>query len=938
MERTMLQGFSRAVLLAAFGALAACGGGGSDDSPTPPPPTDTTPPTVPANLAATAPSATQVQLTWSASTDASGVAGYRVYRDGGTTPIASPTTTSYTDNSVVASTTYSYTVRAFDAATPSNQSALSGAVNVTTPGAPPDTTAPSVPANVVATAPTPTQVQLTWNASTDAGGSGLAGYRVYRNGSATPLASPTTNSYTDNSVVANTTYSYTVRAFDAATPPNESALSAAANVTTPDVSQPPVSGLDTRPSNTSCLAGAEPTATLAVSRVFPNLSFSAPVQMQQAPGDTSRWFVVQKGGAVRVFPNQADATAGQVSTFFQRSVYDSGESGLLGIAFHPSFPTDPRAFIFYINQSPHESRLAVVRTTNGGATLDASTEVELLSVPREHTNHNGGQIGFGPDGYLYVSTGDGGGGGDDFPPIGHGQNIQTLLGKMLRIDVGGASSNSYTIPASNPFAAAGGSCTSGTTADTDGCQEIYAFGFRNPWRWSFDTGTNELWVADVGQNAWEEVNKVVLGGNYGWRCREGANDYLPASCGNRTPRIDPVAQYDHSAGFSITGGFVYRGTAIPSLVGRYVFGDYGSNRIWNIAGNTAPTLTVTASQGFSSGRNMSAFAQDAAGEIYIVDINNGNLYQLVQQTSTGGSVQTLFSATGCGADADPKLPAPGLIPYAPNAGFWSDGLDKTRWLALPNGATINPGSGDWDLPNGSVLRKDFHLGTRLVETRLFMRHTNGNWAGYTYEWNAQGTDATRVANGKTVDLGTQDWIFPSEAQCLACHTSAAGRSLGLETAQLNGSILYPTTGRTANQIVTINHIGMLNPAIADDPATLPVIPDPYGTSGTQAERARAWLHTNCSFCHRPGGTASSMDLRYTTGLAGTNTCNVMPQSGDLGLPNARIIVPGVPTSSVLLERIDRRDGFAMPPLASLIVDDEAVQLIQAWITGLTGCN
>jgi hypothetical protein len=240
-----------------------------------------------------------------------------------------------------------------------------------------------------------------------------------------------------------------------------------------------------------------------------------------------------------------------------------------------------------------------------------------------------------------------------------------------------------------------------------------------------------------------------------------------------------------------------------------------------------------------------------------------------------------------------------------------------------------------------VLRKDFRFGTRLVETRLFMRHTNGNWAGYTYEWNAGGTDATRVAGGKTVDLGSQDWIFPSEAQCLQCHTNAAGRTLGLETAQLNGLHLYPLTGRTANQIVTLDHISMLNPGIPDDPATLPAMPNPYGASGTVTERARAWLHTNCSFCHRPGGPApSNMDLRYTTALAATNACNATPQNGNAGLPaGARIIAPGMPGNSVLFARIDTRaPGTMMPPLASLLVDDEGVQVIQAWITGLTNCN
>jgi uncharacterized repeat protein (TIGR03806 family) len=913
-------------------------------TPATPPPPDTTAPSVPTNVVATAPGPTQVQLNWTASTDTggSGLAGYRVYRNGSATPLASPTTNSYTDNTVVASTAYSYTVRAFDAATPPNESALSSAANVTTPATPPppDTTPPSVPANVVATAPGPTQVQLNWTASTDTGGSGLAGYRVYRNGGATPIASPATNSYTDNSVVASTAYSYTVRAFDAATPPNESALSAAANVTTPNA-PPTTPGLETRPTNASCVAGDQPTTGLTLARVFPNLSFSLPVQMLQAPGSGARWFVVEKGGVIRTFQNTPNVASSSVFLdITDRVLDDSTERGLLGMAFHPDFPTDDRVFIFYIGSGPTETRISVFRTNDGGATLDPNSEVKLLTAARTQSNHNGGNIMFGPDGLLYFGTGDGGGSNDQHGSIGNGQNLQTVLGKMLRIDVGGESATTYTIPAGNPFAATGGSCTTGTTTSAQ-CREIYAYGFRNPWRWSFDRDTDELWVGDVGQGALEEIDRVVVGGNYGWRCREGTQVTTNDCAGLTGPFLPPVAEYGRSAGFSVTGGYVYRGTQIPALVGRYVFADYGTGRIWDIPSTSTPTVTVTSSDGFDTSLGIASFGEDVNGELYVVDLNGGGLHQLVAGAAGGGSVPTLLSASGCGAPGNPALPASGLVPYAPNAGFWSDGLVKERWLALPNGTTINPGSGDWDLPNGSVLRKDFRFGTRLVETRLFMRHTNGNWAGYTYEWNAGGTDATRVAGGKTVDLGSQDWIFPSEAQCLQCHTNAAGRTLGLETAQLNGLHLYPLTGRTANQIVTLDHISMLNPGIPDDPATLPAMPNPYGASGTVTERARAWLHTNCSFCHRPGGPApSNMDLRYTTALAATNACNATPQNGNAGLPaGARIIAPGMPGNSVLFARIDTRaPGTMMPPLASLLVDDEGVQVIQAWITGLTNCN
>ncbi len=808
-----------------------------------------------------------------------------------------------------------------------------------------DTTPPTVPTNLLVTAPAPTQVQLAWSASTDSGGSGLAGYRVFRNGSATPLASPTANSYTDTTVVASTTYTYTVRAFDAATPPNESGLTPAVAVTTPAA---PVAGLDSRPSNTTCLAGAEPSATLAVTQVFANLTFSSPLAMMQAPGDAARWYVVEQAGRVRMFNNVATPAAPATFIDISGRVASGGETGLLGMAFHPNFPTDPRVFLSYTTTAPGPltSRISSFTLASGGATLDPSSETVLLTVVQPESNHNGGNIAFGPEGNLYIGFGDGGSGNDPHnEPFGNGQYRQTVLGKMLRIDIGGPAATSYTIPATNPLAATGGLCQSGTTTDTDGCREIYAFGLRNPWRWSFDRGGNrDLWVGDVGQNAWEEVDRVVLGGNYGWRCREGAHATAGVSgCGTTGPFLDPVAEYDHGQGVSITGGYVYRGTAIPSLVGRYVFGDLNGG-LWHIATNTTPppTIQVTLGGGLNTGRTIASFGEGVNGELYIVDIGNGRLYQLAQGSGSGGSVATQLSASGCALASNPSQPSSGLIPYAPNAGFWSDGADKTRWLALPNGQNIDTSANDsdWNFPNGTVLRKDFRLGARLVETRLFMRHTSGNWAGYTYEWNAAATDATRVVGGKTVNINGQDYVFPSEAQCLACHTSAAGRSLGLETAQLNGNLLYPTTGRTANQIVTLNAINTLSPPINADPSTLPALPDPYGTSGTATERARAWLHTNCSFCHRPGGpTPSNMDLRYTTALAATNTCNAVPQSGDLGLPNARIVAPGTPGSSVLLERIDQRGtGVTMPPLASNLVDDQGVQLITAWISGLANCN
>jgi uncharacterized repeat protein (TIGR03806 family) len=808
-----------------------------------------------------------------------------------------------------------------------------------------DVTPPSVPAGLTATAQSATQIQLSWSASTDAGGA-VAGYRVFRNGSATAVATVTTTAYLDAGLAPGTAYTYTVRAFDGATPANESASSAAVSATTPAAPAPGVSGLDVRPSNTSCLAGDAPSGTvsLATEQVFAGVgTFSSPVVMLQEPRSSARWYVVEKTGSVQVFDNQPNVTARrEFINLSNQIVGTSGdERGLLGMAFHPDFPTNPRVYLSYTATAGAQlvSRVVEYQTRDAGQTLDAASGQVILQVNQPESNHNGGHIVFGPDGFLYIGLGDGGGGGDAHGSIGNGQRLSTLLGKMLRIDVNGSTGlTRYAIPPGNPFAG-GAVCNNDTGAFTANCPEIYAYGFRNPWRWSFDTGSGELWVGDVGQNAWEEVDRVVAGGNYGWRCREGAHAFNGTCGANAGSAIDPIAEYDHSQGVAVTGGFVYRGSAIPALVGRYVFGDFGSGRIWHVARDAAPTQVFTT--GFNSSLSIASFAQDPNGELYVVNFG-GTLHRLRAGAASGRVIPALLSATGCVNASDATQPAAGLVPYSPNAPFWADGAVKSRWLALPDGGRIIVGTdGDFDFPTGSVLVKNFRIGTQLVETRLFMRHNNGEWAGYTYEWNAQGTDATRVVGGKTAQVAGQPWLFPSEAQCLVCHTAAAGRTLGLEQPQLNGALIYATTGRTANQLETLNAIGMLSPALTQPAAQLPALPDPFGSAGTLGERARAYLHTNCSNCHRPGGgTPVNMDLRYTTPLASTNACEVAP-ARTLGVANARLIAVGGtdPASrSMIVNRPARTDVDSMPPLQPRRVDAAGVALLTSWVNSLASCN
>jgi len=299
------------------------------------------------------------------------------------------------------------------------------------------------------------------------------------------------------------------------------------------------------------------TPEVGLQQVFANLTpaLAASVSMQQAPGDATRWFVVEQAGVIRVFANDNDATATLVFLDISARVISGGERGLLGLAFHPDFPTTPEVYVSYTGAPDLTSYVSRFTSADGGQTLDPASEEVVLSVPQDFANHNGGNIVFGPDGYLYIGFGDGGSGGD---PLDRAQDNTNLLGTMVRIDIDGGSP--YAIPSAdpgNPFAA-NATCPEGFSVGGEDCPEIFAWGLRNPWRFSFDRQGGALWAGDVGQNAWEEIDIVTAGGNYGWDDREGAHCFEPPTdC--ITDSIDNVSEYDRSLGALVFGGFVYRG-------------------------------------------------------------------------------------------------------------------------------------------------------------------------------------------------------------------------------------------------------------------------------------------------------------------------------------------------------------------------------------------
>jgi len=711
-------------------------------------------------------------------------------------------------------------------------------------------------------------------------------------------------------------------------------------------------GLDVRPTNTRCLAPARPpnAGPVALREVYGDIfgSVQSPMVMAQRPGDGSRWFLAQRNGRIVSFRATEDAgqrdlrevlSVAQLKALTGKDVTLTDESGFHALAFDPGFFTNGRLYVSFAtfcdgsvpacddpknlngNYYRFASEIGYLTSPDGGETFTGYTR--LLHVGRWSQMHYGGGLAFGRDGLLYIAQGDG---LDDSDT----QRLDNFFGKVLRIDPNGtpAPGKPYGIPTSNPFAGGGGR------------PEIYAWGLRNPFRISVDRESGDVWLGDVGQDSWEEVDRIERGGNYGWPCREGAHPGFAANdtskCAPGTRFIDPIVEHAHGAGGrSVTGGVVYRGGAIPGFQGTYVYGDFIQKEARGLSfDGTTWTSTILNAGGPQDG--YVSFAEDADGEIYSVALFDQKIHKLVAAAPPAPSrFPQKLSETGCVLPGDPKKPAEGVLPYAVNAALWSDGAKKERWLAIPDGSTIKVGAdGDFDFPNGSVLLKTFSLGERPIETRLFVRHDDGGWAGYSYEWNDAGTDATLLPAGKVKSFGDQVWTYPSRSECLLCHTGAAGRTLGLEVAQLNGDAVYPSTNRIANQLKTLSHIGLFESPI--DVANAPAYPDPFAGEPNEA-KARAYLHANCAGCHRPngGGGRSTMDLRFGTPLSEANACDAPPIVDDFGDGAARLIAAGRPEKSIVSLRLRAVDGRRMPPLGRALVDPKGADLVDAWIRSAT---
>jgi len=718
---------------------------------------------------------------------------------------------------------------------------------------------------------------------------------------------------------------------------------------------------------------------------------SNPVAMETPPGETLRLFVCEKGGLLKLFTNISTNTTTPVTfldlptllTSRGETMSTASEQGLLGVAFHPNYATNRFFYVFYSvtkSGSVYE-RVSRFTTQAGNANAaDAASELVLIEQLDQAGNHNGGDLHFGPDGYLYVSFGDEGISNDT---LNNSQTItKDFFSAIARIDVdkkpGSLEPNAhaavptdagvarFSVPVDNPFVHTSLGGTWGGTFNGSAVanlalvrSEFWAVGLRNPWRFSFDAQNGELWVGDVGQDAYEEVDVVTKGGNYGWAFREAAHNgpksaSAPANF-DTLYHSPPLYEYTRTGsaggdanfkGNSVSGGLVYRGTRFPSLTGRYIFSDYVSGNVWSLVrnGGGAPTVTRIAGE-----VGVVAFGTDPSnGDVLLADYDGARILRLTIETVTGSYPATL-GETGLFADLTDLSPAPGLLPYGPNLPFWSDYAVKRRWFIIPDAVGTMTWSRDglWSYPNGQIWVKHFDMEMthgnpatkKRIETRVLVKNTTGAY-GVSYRWNDAQTEATLVPDGGVdFDLNltvsgspyTQRWSIPSRASCLACHTPQAGHALSFNTRQLN--LTNTINGFSGNQLTLLQNAGYFSNT-PGSPNVLPRHLRPDETSFPIEARVRSYLAVNCAYCHQTGGTAApaAWDGRHELTLDQTGLINgVAANNGGSALN--KLIVPGNTTRSIVLNRMAVTNGFTrMPPLGSSELDQTNIALVTDWIS------
>lgn len=692
---------------------------------------------------------------------------------------------------------------------------------------------------------------------------------------------------------------------------------------------------------------------------LPGVTFSAPTSMESPAGDTQQLYVAERRGTIMLVTNvAAPGPKIQFLDISTRVTNDNSELGLKGIAFHPHYASNGYFFVTYCATGDRVRLSRFTRDALNPLVADPDSELVLIDQANEGRFHNINDAHFGPDGYLYVGFGDEGSPGDSRT------NTQTITknfwSAILRIDPDKRPGNlepnphpaipldtnglaHYSVPADNPFV--GATQFLGVAVDSAAVRtEFFAVGFRNPWQFSFDPATGELWVADVGHQSWESVLVMPPGGNAGWAFFEG-----PAP-GPRTPPpgftpVEPVWTYPHDigpyAGSAVIGGLVLRNGVYPDLEGKYLCTDVIKGHIWSVD-RTGGTTTVERIAGAST---IVQFALDPSnGQVLMLDYDLGHVRRLVENEEAFPFPAHL-SETGLFQDLADLTPMPGVVPYAINLPFWSDYAVKQRWFAVTNlyDAFGYRRDEPWDTPVGAVWVKHFDLDLdrgatntrRRVETRVLVRTTNGVY-GVSYRWNAAQSDAQLVPDmGDIVDLpitnvGIQRWSIPARDQCLLCHRSDAGYILGFNTRQLNQT---GTLGSVSGNFIDLLALAGYLTNVVESPLTLPRYVRPAETNYSLEVRARSYLAVNCGYCHQGPGSVAGANWDGRAHLA-LESCGLVrvPPLDPAGNTNNLLLAPGDEVHSVIVNRMAAANGFSrMPPLATSMLDEEGIQLMVDWI-------
>lgn len=686
----------------------------------------------------------------------------------------------------------------------------------------------------------------------------------------------------------------------------------------------------------------EPPSPFVTERVFTNLTFSNPIDITALPA-SKRLVVAEQNG--RLYSFDSDATSGQPELFADLTAYDPEIAQSYAFTFHPRFLENRYVFIWanldLKGEKTRENGTRILRfKVTGGPVprIDPGSGTTIFSWTAG--GHNGGNVRFGPDGMLYIATGDAAP-PDPPDPFATGQDISDVLSSVLRIDVDHPEDGrAYAIPKDNPF-----------LKEPKARGEVWAYGLRNPWRMSFDPKSGDLFVGDVGWELWEMIYRIKPGGNYGWSLTEGGRqEVLPNRLRGPSPVLPPLVAHSHEEAASITGGEFYHGSRLPSLNGCYLYGDWQTGTFWRI--KTDGDRVLEHRELCRSSLMPVAFGKDAAGEILICDHLGGGIWRLIENPNAGkqSPFPRKLSQTGLFSNTTTQTPAPGVVPYSINAPRWADHATSERWAAFPDGGAVTISEvskgvlqrGQWRFPKGAVLAKTYSLAMnrskpdvkRRVETQVL--HYDGSlWGTYSYRWNAEQTDADLVpSRGDDASFAVKDptvpggeteetWRFFSRSECGRCHSMWTNFTPGFNTLQLD-RVTDTAPGRQTDLLAKIG-------LIPEEPR----LADPLGKVGTPELRARSYLHANCSTCHRQnGGGAVPVYLNIDISAKDMKVFNVRPVQGDLGLPDGRLVARGDAARSVLLYRMATGGRGHMPYLGGHLVDDRGLIVVRDWINGM----